>query len=184
MTLYGLANYLHVLGAIGLGAVIALEWLVVLRLRSTDTVEQARAWLSFTAVQQWAGPVSLGALLIAGLYMAATRWGGQGWIIVAFIALLLIAGFGALNGVPLRAVGTALAEQSGRLSPRVQRQLSNPLFILSLHARACIILGVVWLMVDKPDVTASAVILSAAVLLGSVSALPAYRQARPAAGAT
>jgi hypothetical protein len=61
MTLYGLANYLHVLGAIGLGAVIVLEWLVVVRLRSTDTVEQARAWLSFTAVQQWAGPACVGA---------------------------------------------------------------------------------------------------------------------------
>jgi hypothetical protein len=183
MTLYGVANYLHVLGAIGLGAVIALEWVSVLRLRSTDTVEQARAWLSFTAVQQWAGPLSLGSLLIAGVFMAATRWGGQGWIIVAFIALLLIAGFGAMNGVPLRGIDKALAEQTGRLSPQVQRQLRNPLFILSLHARACIILGVMWLMVEKPDLIASAVILSAAVLVGIVSAVPTYRRSQPTAEA-
>jgi len=183
MTLYGVANYLHVLGAIGLGAVIALEWLVVLRLRSTDTVEQARAWSSFTAVQQWAGPASMGSLLIAGLYMAATRWGGQGWIIVALIALLLIAGLGAMNGIPLRRVEKTLAEQTGHLSPEVQRQLRNPLFILSLHARACIILGVVWLMVEKPDLLAAAIILSAAVLVGIVSALPAYRRSQPTAEA-
>jgi hypothetical protein len=183
MTLYGLANYLHVLGAIGLGAVIVLEWLVVVRLRSTDSVEQARAWLSFTAVQQWAGPASMGSLLIAGVYMAATRWGGQGWISVALIALLLIAGFGALNGIRLRGLGKALAEHTARFSPQLQHQLRNPLFVLSLHARACIILGVVWLMIEKPDLTASALILSAAVVVGIVSALPAYRRSQPAAEA-
>jgi hypothetical protein len=181
MTLYGVANYLHVLGAIGLGAVIALEWLVVLRLRSTATVEQARAWLSFTAVQQWAGPASMGSLLIAGVYMAITRWGGQGWIVVALIALVLIAGFGAMNGVPLRGLEKTLAGQTGRLSPDVQRQLRNPLFILSLHVRACIILGVVWLMVEKPDLIAAAIILGAAVLVGIASALPTYRRSQPAA---
>jgi hypothetical protein len=183
MTLYAVANYLHVLGAIGLGAVVALECLVVLRLRSTDTAEQARAWLSLTAVQQWAGPASLGSLLIAGLYMAITRWGGQGWIIVAFIALLLIAGLGAMNGIPLRGLEKTPAEQTGRLSPDVQRQLRNPLFILSLHARACIILGVVWLMVEKPDVLAAALILSVAVLVGIVSSLPAYRRSQPTVAA-
>jgi hypothetical protein len=171
MTLYDVVNYVHVVSAIGLGAVVALEWFVVVRLRATSTVEQARTWLSFTGAQQWAGPASMALLLLAGVYMAATRWGGQGWIVVGLITLLLILPLGALNGLPLRKLGQAVAQGSGQLAPEITRQLRHPRLVLSVQVRVGMVLGVVWLMVEKPDVPASIVV----VLLGALSAAPALQ---------
>jgi hypothetical protein len=178
MDVYGIVHYLHVVGAIGLGAIMALEWFVVVRLRSATTVEQARDWLSFTALQQWAGPASLGLLLLAGLYMAATRWGGPPWIVVALVALLLILPLGAMNGVPLRNLQKSLADQVGGLTLEVQQRLGHPRLRLSLHLRALMVLGVVLLMVLKPDMSASIAIMVVAVLLAVVASLPSMLRAR------
>jgi hypothetical protein len=178
MDLYGIVHYLHVVGAIGLGAIIALEWFVVIRLRSATTAEQARDWLSFTVLQQWAGPASLGLVLLAGLYMAATRWGGPGWIVVALIGLLLILPLGAMNGVPLRSVQKSLAQDTGPLSTELRQRLRNPRLRLSLHVRALLVLGIVLLMVLKPDLTVSVIVLVVAVVLALAASLPSFLRAR------
>lgn len=178
MDLYGIVHYLHVVGAIGLGAIIALEWFVVIRLRSASTAEQARDWLSFTTLQQWAGPASLGLLLLAGLYMAATRWGGPGWIVVALIGLLLILPLGAMNGVPLRNLEKALGAQTGPLTADLQQRARNPRLRLSLHLRALLVLGIVLLMVLKPDLTVSIIVMVVAVLLALAASLPSFLRAR------
>src|SRR5262249_44227610 len=74
MTLGTVALYLHILGAMGLVVALALEWVIVARLRTAETAEQARTWLGLTAVQRRLGPAALAAILIPGLYLAATGW--------------------------------------------------------------------------------------------------------------
>jgi hypothetical protein len=170
MDLYTLVHYLHVLGAIGLGAVIVLEWFALVRLRVAHGLPEQRAWLSFTALQQWLGPASVALLLLAGLYMAATRWGGLPWILVALLALGLIMALGAFNGVPLRRLQTRLQTEGGELTSR----LDNPMWLVSVQVRAGIVLGVVLLMVLKPDLGPSLLILLAGIVLGAGSSAPVF----------
>jgi hypothetical protein len=178
MTLGTVALYLHILGAMGLVVALGLEWVVVARLRTAETAEQARTWLGLTAVQRRLGPAALAAILIPGLYLAATGWGGAGWIVVGLAALLLIAAFGAFNGIRLAAIGPALAAETGDLSPERAEQLRDPRFVVSMHARVAIVLGVVFLMTAKPDLLGSLLVVGGALVLGVASALPAWVRQR------
>ena len=59
-TLYQLADYVHLIGGVGLFVALGLEWAMIERIRSAHTVEQARAWLSLVAFQR---PVDLASLI-------------------------------------------------------------------------------------------------------------------------
>jgi hypothetical protein len=181
VTQYGIANYLHVLGAMGIVAALCLEWIILLRLRPAETVEQARAWLGLAGIQRVVGPASLAGLLIGGIYLAATRWGGTGWITVGLLALLLIAALGAYNGIRLDRIHKSLAAQAGQLPAELQERIRHPSFVTSIHVRVGLLLGVVYLMVTKLDLNASLLTMGLAVVVALISALPAWR--RPPAGA-
>jgi hypothetical protein len=176
MTLYVIANYLHILGAMGIIAVLCIEWTMLLHVRSAETVEQARQWLDLARINRVAGPVSLVALLIAGLYMAVTRWGGTGWTTVGLLSLLLIAALGAFSGIRLDRTRQSLANQTGTLPTSFQERVHQPWFSLSIQVRTALLLAVVYLMVAKPDLNASLMIAGLAVVLGLASALPAWRR--------
>jgi hypothetical protein len=70
----------------------------VARVCRVTTAEQARDWLDLLGVIRWLSPASMAAVLLAGIYMAATVWGGVPWIVAAFAALLLLPGMGAIRG--------------------------------------------------------------------------------------
>src|SRR5207244_8538034 len=94
MTLYLLAVFLHVVGALGLFVAMGLEWVIVVRVRRAGTAEQARDWLGLLnqshdgtympcrsqacgfhlgfglGVIRWLSPASMAAILLAGIYMA------------------------------------------------------------------------------------------------------------------
>ena len=181
MTLYTLANYLHVLGAMGIVAALCLEWTIVLRLRTAESVEQARQWLGLAGMQRVIGSGSLIGLLVGGLYMAGTRWGGAGWVAVGLLALVLIGALGAYNGIRLDRIRKSLVAPTGQLSAELRERIRHSSFVLSIHVRAAVLLGVVFIMTAKPDLNASLVTLVLSVLVGMASAVPAWRQT--AAGA-
>ena len=176
MTLYGIANYVHVLGSMGIVAALCLEWIILLRLRAAETREQARPWFGLAGIQRLVGPASLAALLLGGVYMAATRWGGAGWISVGLLALVLIAALGAYNGIRLDRIRKSVPADSGPLVAGLQERIRHPSFVTSIHVRAGLLLGVVYLMVTKLDLSASLMTMGLALLIGLISALPAWRR--------
>ena len=178
MTPYPIAVFVHVVGALGLFAAMGLEWVLVARLRGVETAERARDWLGLLDVIRRLSPASLAVLLLAGIYLAATVWGGVGWIVVAFVALLLLPPLGMIAGFRLPAVRRELANQSGPLSPGLRQQLDEPLFVASIQIRTAIALGIVFLMTTKPDAAGSAVAIAVAVVLGVGFSLPALNRAR------
>jgi hypothetical protein len=178
VSLYAAALFLHVVGALGLVAAMALEWVLVARLGGAETAERARDWLGLLGVIRRVSPASLAALLLAGVYMAVAVWGGAGWIVVAFAALLLLPPLGMIAGLRLPAVQRELEAESGPLSPALRRRLDEPLFVASIQVRTAIVLGIVFLMTNKPDAAGSVVALAAAVVLGVACSLPALERAR------
>lgn len=132
---YTLALFLHVLGALGLAVSLGLEW-----------VDQRRL------AARVGGP-SLGILLLAGLYLTATRWGGTPWIGLALLSLVALGALGAAGARAPRAIGRA-----------------------SLRLRVAIVVGVVFLMTAKPDLGGALAATAVAALAGigwAFSARPA-----------
>ena len=178
MSLYAAALLLHVVGALGLVAAMAVEWVLVARLGGVETAERARDWLGLLGVIRRVSPPSLAVLLLAGVYMAVAVWGGAGWIVVAFAALLLLPPLGMIAGLRLPAVQRELEAESGPLSPALRRRLHEPLFVASIQVRTAIVLGIVFLMTNKPDAAGSVVAIATALVLGVAFSLPALDRAR------
>ena len=178
MTLYSVALFLHIVGALGLFVALGLEWTSLLHLRRATTAEQAREWLKLLGLVRRVGPASLAAILLPGLYMAATVWGGRAWIGVGLAAMLLLPPLGALNGLRLAAIGREVAAASGLLSPGLGARLRHPLLWVSIQTRAAIALGIVFLMTVKPDLAGALLTIGTAIILGLASTAPAWVRAR------
>ena len=174
MTLYSVALFLHIVGALGLFAALGLEWTSMRQLRRATTAEQAHEWLNALGLVRRMGPASLAAIFLSGLYMVATAWGIVAWIAVALGAMLLLPPLGAFNGLRLAAIGRAMAAQPGPLSADVRQRLRDPLLWTSVQTRAAIVLGIVFLMTVKPDLNGALLMVATAVVLGLASSWPAW----------
>jgi hypothetical protein len=127
MTLYPIAVFVHVVGGFGLFTAMGLEWVLVARLGRIETTEQARDWLGLLGVIRRLSPASLAVLLLAGIYMMVTVWGGAGWVVVAFFALLSLPPLGMISGLRLPAIQREIAGESGPLAPALRQRLGDPL---------------------------------------------------------
>ena len=72
MSVYSIAIFLHVVGALGLYSTLALEW------------------AGHEQVRRVGGPSAL-LVLATGIYMTATRWGPRPWIVIGLAAMVLMA---------------------------------------------------------------------------------------------
>lgn len=177
MSLYAVAVFLHIVGAFGLFAALGLEWAGLLNLRRAGTAGQAREWARLLAsVPIVAGP-AVGTILVTGIYLTATRWGGQGWIGVGFGGLVLIAVLGAtLTGRRTGAIVRAVTSQPATLGER----LRDPVLLVSAWVRTALALGIVFVMTTKPTAQGALTALGVALVLGLAAGFPAWTRGRAA----
>jgi hypothetical protein len=155
MSLYSIALFLHVLGAMLLIATLSVEGVALGQLRRVATTEAAQSAGAMLRLNRIVGTLSALGVLIPGLYMTATTWGWVGWILVALVSWVLVAVFGAINSIRILAL-----EQSQALLTGIR----NPEFLISWLARVGLALGVVFLMTAKPGVVGAvfAILIAAA----------------------
>ena len=174
-SLYSIALFLHIVGALGFFVVLGLEWVSLLYLRRAATIDQVREWIGVLGLMRWIGPASMGLILLAGIYMAMTAWGRAPWIGIGLAAMILIAIIGgALTGPRMAAIRRALTSESGSLSFAFRQRLHDPLLWLSNQVRVAIALGIVFIMTVKPDLTGTLLTIGVAAILGLASALPMW----------
>src|SRR5881628_1236049 len=181
MSLYALAVFLHIVGALGLFAALGLEWAGLLNLRRAGSAGQAQEWARLLAsVRKVAGPAVL-TILVTGIYMMATRWGGQGWIGVGLGGLVLIAALGgALTGRRSAAIARSAAGEAAAISVSLRQQLHDPVLLLSVWLRTALGLGVVFVMSLKPDAAGALTAMGVALVLGLAAGFPRRRPSNEA----
>src|SRR5574341_1897823 len=141
ISIYSVALFVHIVGAMGLFVALGLEWASLSYLRRAATVEQAREWLSMFSAQRRLNPISWLAILIPGFYMAATAWRATAWIPTALAAVILIAVLGAaFTGRRMAPIGQSVAVESGQISSTLRQRLDDPLLWASLRIRTAIAL--------------------------------------------
>src|SRR5258705_1725657 len=87
MTLYAVALFLHIVGAVLLFAALTVEGVSLLYGKSA------------TEVNRVIGPVSVVLVLVPGFYMVATTWGWKPWVLVGLGAWVVIAVLWVVNGI-------------------------------------------------------------------------------------
>ena len=167
MDLYHLAVFLHILGAFGLVAALAIEAIALRGLRDATQAESARPWLGAIRALRIMAPASIALILVMGLYLMATTWGGKPWILTAILGLVAVAVIGGvLSGTRMARIGPAVGQARGALSPDLQRSLQDPILVLSSRVRLALVVGILFLMTLKPSWLASIIVLVIAAALG------------------
>lgn len=179
MTLYSIALFLHVLGALLLGTALTGEGIALFHLRHATSREELQTWEGVALLGRVFGPASVVLILLPGLYMMVTSWGWVPWIAVGLFGLLLIAVIGASSGIRLGLLMRSAAAGPS-LTQDVRTRLKAAIFVVSWFARVSIALGVVFLMTSKPQLVAALLAIAIAAVVGfATGALVARRSEQP-----
>jgi hypothetical protein len=172
MTLYSIALFFHVVGALGFFIALGLEWFNLMQLQRTNTVEQIVDWFGVTNRLRGLAGISMLIILIAGFYMTFAAWGGAEWIMVAFGAMLLQGVVAGIVTTPrMRAIQKATADAHGPISPELDSLLHHPLLWVSVWARVGMALGIIFLMTVKPALVMSLIVIGVGAVVGVALAL-------------
>jgi hypothetical protein len=181
MSIYNIALFLHVSGAIGYFVGMGTWLFGFAALRRAQRVEQVRA---LTNLAGRLGPlfgISVLLLLATGLYMTITAWGFQtGWIPVALVSLILIAPLGTAFIEPRRRAIARLAQEApdGPLPQELEQRIHDPILGTALQTVTSLLLGIVFLMTNKPELIGSLIVIAVALALGLASGLLFSRATR------
>lgn len=146
MTIYSLALFVHIAGAMLLIVLLALEGFTL------------RSGAAAARLNRVLGPIALVAILVPGFYMAA-QIGWQAWTAVGLAAYALIAAGGAYTGISVL---------RGRMSPATAT--------VSWLIRLGIAAGVVFDMTVKPELLGSVAAVAVAIVVALAAGVPVTRR--------
>jgi hypothetical protein len=147
MDVYSIALFVHIVGALLLFALLAIEGVGL------------RAGIPTAQLNRILGPISALAILLPGLYMMKAQWGWAGWIVVGITSWVLIAVVGAFTGISV-----------------MRGTMSNQAATVSWLVRIGMALGVVFDMTVKPNLLLSVVSVVVGVIVGVAASLARPRK--------
>jgi hypothetical protein len=158
---YATAVFLHIIGALAIALANGIEFFL---LRGVQRVPaNVAAWSEPYRVLAPLGGGALAVILLTGLFMMFTGAGAQPWMVVSILAVIAIGALGAWSGIRLR---RAMVEALGQRAGATITALRDWRFMFSNRARIALLVGIVGLMVFKPDYVGSAVIMAIAAGIG------------------
>ncbi|MGH9162698.1 MAG: hypothetical protein ACRD2X_22250 [Vicinamibacteraceae bacterium] len=172
MTLYTVALFLHVVGAMIFFGGLAIEGVALRQIRRATTHEQLREWLgAVQSLGRLVGP-SLLIVLVTGMYMAATVWPFP-WVGIALVVLVLFAILGiGLSGRRMRRIGKETGAATGPMTGALAQHIHDPLLVVSWRLRVALVLGIVYLMTTKPVTAHALTAVAVAAVVGILWSLP------------
>ncbi len=188
MTIYTIVLFFHMSGAIGYFISMGAWLFGLAALQRAQRVEQVRALSNLVARLGPLFGISVLLILATGLYMAITAWGLlTGWIDVALISLILIAPLATAFIEPRRRAIDRLAQEApdGPLPQSLEQRIHDPVLLTALQTVTILLLGIVFLMTNKPSLIGSLIVIAVALVLGVASGLLVSRATRtPGQGVT
>ena len=178
MSAYTIALFVHIVGAMLLFVVLALEGVALRQMRRAVTAADARTAASLLRLNRIVGPISLVGLLGAGVYLTATAWGWVAWILVALGAYGVIAVLGAVNGIRIVGLERTLSNESASLAQPTSDRLRDPMFLASWFGRVGIAFAVLFLMTAKPGLVEAALSVAIGAAAGLALSAPLWRRSR------
>jgi hypothetical protein len=169
--MYTLIHFLHIIGSLGIAAAYAIEAASLTGLRRSTNGTDARAWL---AMRRWVlilGPASIALVLVTGIYASAAHWGLSGWIIAALGGVVGLAAIGGvLTGLPMARLKSGISGATGPLTDALRREIRGQALLISLTTRITLTIGIVSLMVWKPALAVSLIVIAVTLVIGVATA--------------
>jgi hypothetical protein len=181
MSIYSITLFVHVISAIGNFFGNGTLLLCMAALRRAKRVEQVRTIVVLAAITNLIFPISIVLLIATGLLMAVIAWGVQGWIGVALLSfVLIVVPLGAIVAGRRIGVIVTMAQEApdGPLPVALEAYIHDPVLGTSLQTITALLLGIVFLMTNKPTLIGSILVIAIALVLGLASGLPLARAKR------
>jgi hypothetical protein len=168
-----------------------IETVCLFRLRAADTLEAAAPWGQLAGEIEKAFPVAILGLFGSGAYMTSDVWTwGTPWIVLPIIGLAVLSIQGPLvAGRRGHAVKAALiANGPGPLGSEARGMTRDQALWTAAMTNEALVLGIVWVMTEKPGWGGAVAALAVAYAVGLAVAarltrMPAVETA-PAAGSS
>jgi Predicted integral membrane protein (DUF2269) len=179
-TRFTIAIFFHLVGMVGLFMGYGLEWVASSLLRRSTNAEQVRAWLRIYRLSLPISGAGLLLLILSGVYFASIFESMKaGWLLSSLLATVFAFGVGfVFILVRVRMLRTVLPEGNTPLSEAGSASVQDPVILTLIRVRFLLTLGILYLMITKPDLATSLFILLGAIVVGLISAATAWR-ARP-----
>ncbi|WIG61609.1 MAG: hypothetical protein OJF49_004357 [Ktedonobacterales bacterium] len=178
MSDYSIVKFLHVSGAIGYFVALGILLFGLAALRRARSVEQVRMLTELVGRVIPLFNFSILLLLAAGLYMTFTFWSLQtGWIAVALVSLVVLVPVAAMTVQSRMRIIARLAHEApdGPLPPEVLARTHDPVLLTTPQTAMALLLGIVFLMTNKPSLPVALLVMALALLLGLASSVLVVR---------
>lgn len=188
MSGFEIAVFIHLLGVLALFAAATLSHVAGARMRKAETVEQVRDWVGLQGMLSPIFPISAVVIFGAGAYMvgdlAFFDW-DDAWISVGIATLLFAVTMGGVVGErAMKSVATAAAAApSGPVPVSLRRLLLDPVRLAVENTLTLLIVALVYMMVDKPNLAGAVASVLVAVAVGALSSVPARKRQQAAMAA-
>jgi hypothetical protein len=179
-TRFTIAIFHHLVGMVGLFMGYGLEWVASSLLRRSTNAEQVRAWLRIYRLSLPISGAGLLLLILSGVYFASIFDSmKEGWLLSSLLATVFAFGIGFVFILPrVRMLRAVLPEGNTPLSEAGRASVQDPVILTLIRVRFLLTLGILYLMITKPDLATSLFILLGAIVVGLISAATAWT-ARP-----
>jgi hypothetical protein len=181
MSLYTLALFLHVSGAIGACVSVGIWLFGLAALRRAQRIEQVRALAWLIVIASPLMVLSVLLLGVGGFEMALSTWGlSTPWIAVSLVSVVLIGPIGAFVLDPRMRTILAMVRETpdGPLSDVQIRRTHDPVLVIAASTLATVLLGIIFLMTTKPQLVTSMLVMGIAVFVGLIISLPFWSATR------
>lgn len=165
-----IALFVHIIGAIGLFAAMALQISGLAAFRRATTVEQVRGIISGSSRLLILAPISALLILLSGpylMYLGSKEHYDVDWAGFAMAVFIIV---GIVGGISSRRdakiIQTKVDESNHHFTNELHDTLQDPKLLTIPLVSVWVLSGVVALMVFKPDVAVSVVIVAAALAIG------------------
>ena len=180
ITLYPIALFVHILGAIAYFVIFGVVYAAVVGIRQARNVQALRLWAGATKVAERLHPVSSLCILVAGFYMVIVAWGWQAdWAFISLGTYVLL-GFaaGSLQGRRIAAIERQVKDMpvDAPLPAAIVARTQDPVLWVATNAMVAVAIGIVFLMTVKPGILGALVALLVALAAGLAIGLLTQRR--------
>lgn len=178
MSFYQLALFIHVMGALTLFSAVALNFASMMRMLQARNVARLTDWARLGLQAGRIIPFTLLVIVGAGVYMVSTVWGWQTpWVDVVLATVIC-------HGIAVQAIETprlsklhkeALKAPAGPVPLNVHMLAHDELMWTADLTVTTTTVGIIFLMVMKPDLVISVVAIVVSLLIGLALSVPFWR---------
>lgn len=185
MEFHSISLFSHIVGGLGIFVALGLEWTGFQQMRIITLPDQVRAWMRILKSSSKLLFVSMLINTITGIISMWLEEGLEAWITVTLVSFILMIALAMTITRPrLAAIGHTLIAENRMASQTIRNLASHILLWISIHTRVSVALGILFLMIEKPNLVGSLLTIGVAIVLGFASTLLVIRRERTEVVAT